>query len=200
MPRFASNISTNSDAFKAHRKDMRALIDNLAELNQRAILASEKRKPRFDERGQLTPRERLSRLLDPGMPFLEIGNMAGYLLDTNDPEKSVPGGSIISGIGFVSGVRSMIVVDDSGINAGAMTEGGGYRTRRAQQIALAKKLPFIHLVESAGANLMKYKVGRLCSRRRFVCQSRAVERCRCAGHHGAAWAVNCRRRLYARSQ
>ena len=158
MPRFASKISTNSDAFKTHRKDMRALIDNLAELNQRAILASEKRKPRFDERGQLTPRERLSRLLDPGMPFLEIGNMAGYLLDTDDPEKSVPGGSIISGIGFVAGVRSMIVVDDSGINAGAMTEGGGYRTRRAQQIALAKKLPFIHLVESAGANLMKYKV------------------------------------------
>ncbi len=158
MPLFASAISTTSEEFQANRKQMNALTDQLAELNRRAIILSEKRKPRFVERNQLTPRERLSRLLDPGMPFLEIGNMAGYLLDTDDPEKSVPGGSIISGIGFVSGVRSMIVVDDSGINAGAMTQGGGYRTRRSQAIALAKKLPFIHLVESAGANLMKYTI------------------------------------------
>tara|TARA_R110002110_G_scaffold107369_3_gene268697 strand:- start:25036 stop:26658 length:1623 start_codon:yes stop_codon:yes gene_type:complete len=158
MPRFVSKISTMSDAFKANRAEMLDLTAKLDELNERCVLASEKRKPRFDERGQLTPRERLSRLLDPGMPFLEIGNMAGYLLDTDDPEKSVPGGSVIAGIGFVAGVRVTIVVDDSGINAGAMTAGGGYRLRRCQEIALQKKLPFIHLVESAGANLMKYTV------------------------------------------
>jgi geranyl-CoA carboxylase beta subunit len=158
MPRFISKISTVSDAFKTNRAEMLALTAKLDELNARAVLTSEKRKPRFDERGQLTPRERLSRLLDPGMPFLEIGNMAGYLLDTKDETKSVPGGSIISGIGFVSGVRVVIVVDDSGINAGAMTQAGGYRLRRCQEIALAKKLPFIHLVESAGADLMKYTV------------------------------------------
>jgi len=158
MPRFVSKISTVSDAFKTNRAEMLALTAKLDELNARAVLTSEKRKPRFDERGQLTPRERLSRLLDPGMPFLEIGNMAGYLLDTKDETKSVPGGSIISGIGFVSGVRVVIVVDDSGINAGAMTQAGGFRLRRCQEIALAKKLPFIHLVESAGADLMKYTV------------------------------------------
>lgn len=158
MPRFVSKISTVSDAFKTNRAEMLALTAKLEELNARAVLTSEKRKPRFDERGQLTPRERLSRLLDPGMPFLEIGNMAGYLLDTKDETKSVPGGSIISGIGFVSGVRVVIVVDDSGINAGAMTQAGGFRLRRCQEIALAKKLPFIHLVESAGADLMKYTV------------------------------------------
>jgi geranyl-CoA carboxylase beta subunit len=39
-----------------------------------------------------------------------------------------------------------------------MTQAGAYRLRRCQEIALAKKLPFIHLVESAGANLMKYSV------------------------------------------
>ena len=158
MPRFVSKINTLSDAFKANRTEMLSLTAKLEELNSRAILKSEKRKPRFDERGQLTPRERLSRLLDPGMPFLEIGNMAGYLLDTHDPDQSVPGGSTIAGIGFVAGVRSAIIVDDSGINAGAMTAGGGYRMRRCQEIALAKKLPFIHLVESAGADLLKYTV------------------------------------------
>ncbi len=158
MPRFVSKISPNSEAYKTNRAEMLALTAKLQDLNQRAFHASEKRKARFDERGQLTPRARLSRVLDPGMPFLEIGNMAGYLLDRDDPAASVPGGSVIAGIGFVSGVRAAIVVDDSGINAGAMTPAGGYRLRRCQEIALAKKLPFIHLVESAGADLMKYSV------------------------------------------
>ncbi len=158
MPRFVSKVATGSETFKANRSEMLGLIARLEELNGRAVLQSEKRKPRFDERGQLTPRERLSRLLDPGMPFLEIGNLAGFLLDTSDPGTSVPGGSVIAGIGFVAGVRTAIVVDDSGINAGAMTQGGGYRLRRCQEIALEKKLPFIHLVESAGADLMKYTV------------------------------------------
>ena len=158
MPRFASKISTGSDAFKTNRAEMLALIERLEEINTRSHRESEKRKARFDERGQLTPHERLSRLLDPGLPFLEIGNAAGYLLDTKDPERSIPGGNVIAGIGFVSGVRVAIVVDDSGINAGAMTAAGGYRLRRCQQIALEKKLPFIHLVESAGADLMKYTV------------------------------------------
>jgi len=158
MPRFVSKISPASGAFKANRAEMLALTAKLEDLNGRAVRESEKRKARFDERGQLTPRERLSRLLDPGMPFLEIGNLAGYLLDTQDADKSVPGGSTIAGIGFVAGVRVAIVVDDSGINAGAMTAAGGYRLRRCQEIALQKKLPFIHLVESAGADLMKYTV------------------------------------------
>jgi len=158
MPRFVSKISALSDAFKANRAEMLALTTRLEELNGRAFRASEARKARFDERGQLTPRERLSRLLDPGMPFLEIGNMAGYMLDTKDPEKTIPGGSVVAGIGFVAGARVAIVVDDSGINAGAMTAAGGYRLRRCQEIALAKKLPFIHLVESAGADLMNYSV------------------------------------------
>ena len=87
-------------------------------LNARGALISEQRKSRFEARGQLTPRERLARLLDPGMPFLTVGNLAGYLLDTSDPDKSIPGSTMISGIGFISGVRCMVVVDDSGIQAG----------------------------------------------------------------------------------
>ncbi len=158
MSAYASRVTVTSETYAANRQDMLALIDRLNALNGRAVAASERRKPRFDERGQLTPRERLARLLDPGMPFLEIGNMAGYLGDTDDPEKTVPGGSNICGIGFVSGVRVVVTVDDSGINAGAITKGGGGRFRRCQRIALKQKLPFIHLVESAGANLLKYRV------------------------------------------
>ncbi len=158
MARFVSKINTGSESFAKNRADMLALIERLQILNARGAAISEKRKPRFEERGQLTPRERLARLLDPGMPFLTIGNLAGYLVDTPDPDKSIAGSTVISGIGFIAGIRCMVVVDDSGIQAGAMTSGGGYRIRRAEQVALEQKLPFVHLVESAGGDLLNYTV------------------------------------------
>ena len=158
MAVFASKINTSSESYLKQRAEMLELVDKLNELNSRGRAISEKRKPRFDKRGQLTPRERLARLLDPGMPFLEIGNLAGYKLDTKDEAKSIPGGTVIAGIGFISGVRCSVVVDDSGILAGSLTLAGGYRIRRAQQISLEQKLPFVHLVESAGGDLMNYTV------------------------------------------
>ncbi|MEM1050453.1 MAG: carboxyl transferase domain-containing protein [Pseudomonadota bacterium] len=154
-----SRISTSSETFQQNRADMMALIEKLNELNARAGLISEKRKPRFEERGQLTPRERLSRILDPGMPWFSLGNVTGYLSDTKDEAKSLPGSTQISGIGFVRGVRSMVVVDDSGIKGGALTGATAYKLQRAEHIALEQKLPFIHLVESGGADLYNYTVG-----------------------------------------
>jgi len=158
MTAFNSKINTSSEAFHNNRQEMLQHIEKLQELNARGALISEKRKPRFEARGQLTPRERLARLLDPGMPFLAIGNIAGYLLDNDDPDKSIPGSTIIAGIGFISGVRCVVVVDDSGIQAGSLTSAGGYRIRRSEEIALEQKLPFIHLVESAGGDLLNYTV------------------------------------------
>ena len=92
------------------------------------------------------------------MPFLQIGNLSGYLMDTKNPEKSIPGSTVIAGIGFIFGTRCMIVIDDSGIMAGSMTAAGGYKIRRAEQISLEQKLPFVHLVESAGGDLLNYTV------------------------------------------
>ena len=80
MPQFKSKISTGTESFAQNRQDMLALIEQLRNLEQRAIAASEKRRPTFEKRGQLTPHERLMRLLDPGMPFLRLYNMANYLL------------------------------------------------------------------------------------------------------------------------
>jgi geranyl-CoA carboxylase beta subunit len=158
MSAFATKINVQSESFARNRADMLERIEKLRELNARGRARSEKRKPRFEQRGQLTPRERLSRLLDPGMPFLSIGNLAGYRLDTQEEEKSMPGGNAIAGVGFISGVRCMVVVNDSGIQAGSLTSATGFRIRRGQEIALQQKLPFVHLVESAGANLMEYTV------------------------------------------
>ena len=158
MAVFHSKINVNSETFATNRSDLLALVDQLRELEQRAVALSERRRARFEERGQLTPRERLAHLLDPGMPFLELYNLANYLVDDPNPDTSIPGGSIIGGIGFVSGVRCMVFVDDSGINAGALTTQSVDKALGILDIARRQKLPFLHLVESAGANLMNYTV------------------------------------------
>ncbi len=158
MPVFASRIALSSGDFAQNRADMLALIDELRSLEARAEAASEKRRATFEKRGQLTPRERVTRLLDPGMPFLRLHSLANYLFEDDNPETSIPGGSVILGIGYVSGVRCMVWADDSGIRAGSMTAGGAAACLNIQEMALRHKLPLIHLVESAGANLMGYKV------------------------------------------
>ena len=137
---FASQVSTGSDTFRRNRADMLALVERLRELEARAVTASEKRRDRFNERGQITPRERLARLLDPGMPFLQMHSMAGYLRDSDDPDKTEPGSSIICGIGFVAGVRAMIWVDDSGIKAGAVRDTTLLAILSIQDVALRQQL------------------------------------------------------------
>ena len=158
MPAIASKLDTSGEAFQRNRARMLALIAQLRALETRASDASAKAKPLFDKRGQLLPRERLARLLDPGAPWLELSSIAGYCRDNPDPDKSIPGGGMLSGIGHVNGVRSMIVASDSGIDAGAIQAMGREKLLRAQELSLENKLPFVHLVESAGANLLKYKV------------------------------------------
>ncbi|PIG08484.1 acyl-CoA carboxylase subunit beta [Comamonas sp. 26] len=133
-------------------------IEALRELEQRAAQASQRAKPQFEKRGQLLPRERVALLLDSGSPWLPLCTLAGFMQDRDDPAKSVPGGGMLAGIGFVSGVRCMVVASDSGIEAGAIQEKGLDKMLRVQEVALQNKLPFIHLVESAGANLMRYRV------------------------------------------
>ena len=158
MSGFVSRLATNSEAFATNRREMLALVDEYHHVKRRAEALSEKRRPRFEERGQLTPRERLLRLLDPGMPYLELYGLANFMVDTNDRATSIPGGSSLAGIGFINGVRCLVYVDDSGINAGASTRKSFEKLRGSLDAALRHKLPFVHLVESAGANLMEYQV------------------------------------------
>ncbi len=158
MSVFRSRIDPASESFGHNRAAMLDLVGRLRALEARAADTSEKRRPRFEQRGQLTPRERLAHLLDPGLPFVELYSLCNYLVDDPDPDTSVPGGNIIAGIGYVSGVRSMVFVDDSGISAGASTSQSVSKGLGILEIARRQKLPLIHLVESAGANLMNYTV------------------------------------------
>ena len=158
MSVFRTHVDRNDDGFVANRAAMARLVDRLRELEARTEAVSDRSADRFAARGQLTPRARVEHLLDPGAPSLELATMAGWLEDTEDEDQSVPGGSQVAVIGFVSGTRCMVVANDSGINAGAMTAPGQRKTERAQDIALANRLPLVMLVESAGANLLDYRV------------------------------------------
>jgi geranyl-CoA carboxylase beta subunit len=158
MAHIESTLSPGSQAYRANREHMLALIDRVREYERRTLAKSAASRGRFEKRQQLLPRERLSLLLDPGAPFLELCSLAGLGLDTPDLDKSVPGGGVIAGIGFVSGRRCMVMASDSGIDAGAMQPMGLDKVLRVQELALENKLPFVQLVESAGANLMAYRV------------------------------------------
>lgn len=158
MPVLETTLSTGSDSFRANRDATLAQLEKVRALEARTSAKSAAARPRFEKRGQLLPRERVALLLDPGAPFLELSTLAGYGLDKSDPELSVPGGGVIAGIGYVSGTRVMILANDSGIDAGALQPRGLDKQLRVQELALINKLPYVQLVESAGANLLAYKV------------------------------------------
>jgi geranyl-CoA carboxylase beta subunit len=158
MPAIDSTVSPTSPDFQSRRAGMLELLGQVRELEQRTRAKSEASRARFEQRGQLLPRERVALLLDAGAPFLELSSLAGYGMDTEDLTRSVPGGGVICGIGSVSGVRCMVVASDSGIDAGALQPMGLDKLLRAQELALENKLPYVQLVESAGANLLTYRV------------------------------------------
>src|SRR6185312_5997440 len=120
MALIENTIAAAGDAFRANRDGMLALIARMRALEERTRAASAAAKERFHKRGQLLPRERVALVLDPGSPFLELSTLAGYMFDVPDAEKSVPGGGLIAGIGFVAGVRCIVSANDSGIDAGAL--------------------------------------------------------------------------------
>lgn len=155
---FQSKVNTRASEFEANRQEMLDLVERLEALERGAEAASEKSRGRFEKRGQIMPRERVARLIDPGSRFVELCNLAGYSDIPKDPEAQVPGGSQIAGIGTVCGTRCVILANDSGIAAGALNNAGARKIVRCQKIALDNKLPFLHLVESAGANLMQYRL------------------------------------------
>src|SRR5690625_807806 len=161
MQKIESVCDRSDPAFKKNYEGNVQLVEQLRELEMRAVLRSARSASRFHERGKLLPRERLARLIDPGQPFLELMTLAGYGgIEDPDLETSVPGSAIIAGIGTISNVLCMVVINDAGISAGAMQNLTAQKVIRCQEIALAQRLPFIQLVESAGGNLKKYRVER----------------------------------------
>ena len=150
MRKLTSAVDTGSKAFAANAKLNRSLA---AELRDHAALAalggSAESRKRHEARGKLLPRDRVMRLIDPGAPFLEVGQLAAHGLYHGE----APGAGLITGIGRVSGRECMIVANDATVKGGAYYPITVKKHLRAQEIALQNRLPCIYLVDSGGANL-----------------------------------------------
>jgi geranyl-CoA carboxylase beta subunit len=149
-----TKIDVHGETFATHREEMLAAVAELREIEQRIRAHSEKAASKFHKRGQLIPRERVNRLLDRGRPFLELSSLAGFKMHDDNGRGEVAGGGNVVGIGFVSGVRCMVVANDAAIKGGSVTPMGLKKSLRAQEVALENRLPVVSLVESGGANLL----------------------------------------------
>ncbi len=152
MAQIQSQLDPHSEAFARNRAAMLAAIEQVQQLEQNLLNKAAEAKDKFSKRGQLLPRERLNLLLDPGAPFLELASLAGYKLH-DDKDGSSAGGGLIAGIGYVCGIRAMVVANNSAIKGGTISPSGLKKSLRLQQIARENKLPMITLAESGGANL-----------------------------------------------
>ena len=154
MPALESLTRSGSPLFDTQRAAMLELLAAVRRLEAKVRAHSGRADRKFRERGQLPPRERGARLLDPGAPFLELMSLAGLGQHDDDGGDAASGGGAIVGIGEVAGVRCVISASDSGIKGGAIAPAGLKKSLRAQELALENKLPLLNLVESAGANLL----------------------------------------------
>ncbi|MBU4434814.1 MAG: methylcrotonoyl-CoA carboxylase, partial [Alphaproteobacteria bacterium] len=120
-----------------------------AKVAEAALGGPESSRERHASRGKLLPCQRVERLLDPGSPFLEIGQLAACDLYGGE----APGAGIICGVGRVSGREVMIVANDATVKGGAYFPITVKKHLRAQEIAAQNRLPCVYLVDSGGANL-----------------------------------------------
>jgi len=150
MAKIISQLNTASDEFRENQEQMIHLIKNLKETIENISKGGdEKSRNRHIKHGKKLPRERLQLLLDPGSPFLELSQLAAYRVY----DSPVPAAGIICGIGLVSGIECMIVINDATVKGGTYYPLTVKKHLRAQEIAEENHLPCIYLVDSGGAYL-----------------------------------------------
>jgi 3-methylcrotonyl-CoA carboxylase beta subunit len=150
MPIIQSQISPASDAFKTNAGRMRELVADIAEKAATVELGgSQEARERHVSRGKLLPRQRLAQLVDPGSPFLEVGQFAAWNMYDGD----ISAAGMIAGIGRIEGREVMIVVNDATVKGGTYYPITVKKHLRAQEIAMQNNLPCVYLVDSGGANL-----------------------------------------------
>ena len=150
MATLRSTTITHGPDVEANRAAWAELSADLVSKRAEAARGGNDRaRQRHVDRGKLLPRERVTRLLDPGTPFLEVGGLAA--LGVYDD--AIHAAGVITGIGRVSGRDCMIVCNDATIKGGTYYPLTVKKHLRAQEIAMENRLPCIYLVDSGGANL-----------------------------------------------
>ncbi|MBZ5559855.1 MAG: methylcrotonoyl-CoA carboxylase [Acidobacteriia bacterium] len=150
METIQTRVNTADPLFQANRARMQQLV---AELRDHAARAREGGGAKYLERhraqGKLPVRDRVSRLLDPGSPFLELSPLAAFDMY----EGEAPGAGLVAGIGRVSGREVLIVANDATVKGGSYLPVTVKKHVRAQEIALQNRLACVYLVDSGGAFL-----------------------------------------------
>ena len=115
MPVFKSQLDPRSADFKANAERMKALVADLREKVAKITMGGdEASRQKHVARGKLLPRERVRTLLDPGSPFLEIGQLAAFGMYGGE----IPSASIVTGIGRIAGRECVIVANDATVKGG----------------------------------------------------------------------------------
>jgi len=150
MPVLRSQLNARSEEFRGNAQRMKAQVEDLrAQVERSARGGDQTAREKHAARGKLLPRERVRTLLDPGSPFLEIGQLAAYGMYGDE----APSAGIITGIGRVSGRECVIVANDATVKGGTYFPMTVKKHLRAQEVAAQNRLPCIYLVDSGGANL-----------------------------------------------
>ena len=150
MPKLESQINPGAESFQRNFAHNQGLAEELrAHVRVAALGGPEAARSRHISRGKLLARDRVTRMLDPGAPFLELGQLAAWDMY----EGEAPGAGIIIGIGRVAGREVMIVANDATVKGGAYFPMTVKKHLRAQEIAQQNRLPCVYLVDSGGANL-----------------------------------------------
>ena len=131
---------------------LRALTGEFLAIEERIRLGGgEKAIERQHEKGRLTARERIGKLVDEGSFFQELGLWAAYEMYAE--AGGAPGAGVVVGIGVVHGKRHMIIANDATVKAGAFFPMTCKKIIRAQTMARMSRMPLLYLVDSAGVYL-----------------------------------------------
>ncbi|QAY61496.1 methylcrotonoyl-CoA carboxylase [Microbacterium protaetiae] len=141
---------TGGDAFERNRAAQQELASQLRERLARAAQGGPPAsRDRHVARGKLLPRDRVTRLLDEGSPFIELAPLAAEGLY----DGQAPSAGVIAGIGLVHGRHVMVVCNDATVKGGTYYPMTVKKHLRAQEVALENRLPCVYLVDSGGAFL-----------------------------------------------
>ena len=143
-----SKIDRRSDQYLQNTQDMLDLMEQVESLHAEVEAGGgEEAMARLKARQKMPVRERIALVLDEDAPFLEISPLAGWRSNV------AVGSGFIVGIGVVSGIECLILGHDPSVRAGAFNEFNQKKLMRGLEIARENRLPYIQLVESAGADL-----------------------------------------------
>ena len=135
---------------------LRPLVEDLHARRATARLGGgEERIARQHQQDKLTARERIALLIDDGT-FTELGIHAGIHYSVRGLEdKQAPADGVITGYGKVDGRMIALCAYDFTVMAGSMGMSGETKVTRLRDLALTKRIPFVWLLDSAGARIQE---------------------------------------------